>query len=124
MSDNCIWIDHDSPATCYKAEVRRARKPYRCGECDEEIKVGHMYEYASGKWEGEWSRHRTCARCTNVRTDYFKGGWMFGQIVEDFQSHFGFDFRNGIPKDFAPCSQSERPRELPPPSGTVAMETP
>jgi hypothetical protein len=26
-------------------------------------------------------------------------------MVEDFQETFGFDYRNGLPKDFAPCGK-------------------
>jgi hypothetical protein len=127
MSGNCVWVDIDEGPTAFSEEVRRARKTYRCCECGEEIKPGHLYEYASGKWDGEWGRFRTCARCANVRRDYFKGGWIYGQVVEDFQEAFGFDYRKGIPPDFAPCEDRRGWRPVPPssPSGTIAFgETP
>lgn len=114
---NCVWLDIDEPAQILTTELRRAARPHRCGECDETISPGQLYEYVHGKWEDHWSTHRTCARCVNVRTDYFKTGWIFGSVAHDFEEAFGFDYRKGIPKDFAPCSDGRKAQ-----GDTVPME--
>lgn len=118
---NCIWVDVDEAPSVFSETVRTARKPHKCEECRETIQPGSKYLYESGCWDGSWSSFSTCARCANVRRDYFKGGWLYGNCVEDFRETFGFDYRDGIPKDFAPCEDNRKPRELPPESGTVAM---
>lgn len=106
MPSNCVHVDAlDCQPTVYRQELRRARKKYECGECGDEILPGYLYEFFTGLYEGFWSTYRTCARCVNVRDDYFKGGWVFLCIAEDFYEAFGFDYREGIPADFAPCGE-------------------
>jgi hypothetical protein len=104
MSDSCVYPSdfYDAPEFV-TTSLRRARKPYRCGECGDPISVGDLYEYAAGKWDGRFSCFRTCARCVNVRTDYFPHGWSYGEMVQDWKETHGFDYRDGIPADFAPC---------------------
>lgn len=106
MPSNCVHVDaHDCQPDVYRQELRRARKAYRCGECGDEIQAADLYEAFTALYEGVWATYRTCARCVNVRDDYFKGGWIFERIAEDFFEAFGFDYRQGIPADFAPCGK-------------------
>ena len=104
MAGNCIWVDDcDDGPTVAKSAVRRAAKPHKCCECGDVIPKGSMYDFYSGLWEGVWSCYRTCARCSNLWTEYGNGGRVMGALVEYWQESFGFDYRDGIPKDFAPC---------------------
>ena len=98
----CVYQDDDGPEFS-RQQLHRARKPYKCGECQEEILIGALYERFSGRWDNGFNTHITCARCANIRDEYFNCGWYFGRLVEDFRDCFGFDYRDGIPADFAPC---------------------
>jgi hypothetical protein len=102
--ENCIYVDHDAYAEVHRARVVKARKEHRCDECGETIKARDLYENATGLWEGIWETYKTCARCVLVRSDFFRG-WLYGNLVADFQEAFGFDYRDGIPPDFAPCGR-------------------
>jgi hypothetical protein len=108
LRPGCIDSAYDGePATIYREELRRARKQYSCGECGDPIKVGALHEVSTGLWDGKWYTHRTCARCVNVRTDYFYR-WIYGCMVEDFIEAHGFDYRDGIPADFGPCKETTK----------------
>ncbi len=89
-------------------KLRRARKAWECCECCETIQPGDLYEHMRGLYEDEWDTYRTCARCCNVRKDFFVGH-VFACMVEDFQGAHGFDYRDGIPADFTPCGQNPEP---------------
>ena len=98
----CIEVDY-CESDFSKTKLVKARKGHKCVECHEIIKIGSLHEVVSGRWDTEMSRFRTCARCANVRDEYFSCGWYIGNMVEDFKECFGFDYTKGIPKDFAPC---------------------
>lgn len=101
MNTSCIWSEGEPFDVC-SAKTVRARKEHRCCECGDPISVGDLHEHVRGLCDGAWGSWRTCARCLNVRTDYF-GNWTFGLMREDFQAEHGFDYVDGIPADFAPC---------------------
>lgn len=103
---NCVYAYDEGPvAEFYRSEVRRARKEYRCDECGDPIEPGDLHEHAVGKWDGEIMSFRTCARCCNVRRDYFDSV-AHGCMVDDWEAEHGFDYRDGIPADFAPCKSA------------------
>jgi hypothetical protein len=102
MTDCCCY-DYDPPEF-YRAVIRTARHAHRCCECGEEIAPGRKYECVTGKWDGRLDSFKTCARCVNVRTDFFKCGFLHGGLVESFFDCYDFDYREGIPPDFAPCT--------------------
>ena len=102
VADNCIYVDHGESCDVLTEKLRRARKEHTCCECGDAIKPGDLYEDSDGLWDGMWAKHRTCARCVNVRADYFVG-WTYTMMVEDFYNAHGFDYRDGIPADFTPC---------------------
>lgn len=102
MANACIEADWGEPAEIQREELRRAGKRHTCGECGDAIEPGDLHEYVTGKWEGEWATFRTCARCVNIRRDYFHS-WVYTCMVVDFRETHGFDYRDGIPADFAPC---------------------
>jgi hypothetical protein len=65
-----------------------ARKEYKCGECDDVIKKGDVYEYVKGLWEGYWETHRTCKTCVAIRDDLFHCGFAYGTLWEELREHF------------------------------------
>lgn len=102
---SCIDVyDGEEVAEFHSASLVRARKKHVCGECADPIKPGALYERVRGKWEDTWSEFKTCARCVNIRTDYFRT-WFYGNMVADFSDEHGFDYRDGIPEDFGPCQK-------------------
>ena len=106
MTGNCVYTDAaDYTADVHSEELRRARKEHTCTECGDRVPPGDLYEHVSGLWDGSWHRFKTCARCLNIRADYFPHGWMYGDMVEDFYASFGFDYRDRLPADFAPCGK-------------------
>lgn len=101
--DNCICIDVDDPVTLLRDETPRARLNHVCMECGDLIPAGRMYRREVYVFDGRLAAHKTCARCSNVRDEYFNCGWYYGRLVEDFRDAHDFDYRDGIPADFAPC---------------------
>lgn len=62
LSDLCSC---DSYAYPYREErQRKARKEYRCCDCNGKILPGERHWYATGRCEGEWFAARRCDRCT------------------------------------------------------------
>lgn len=100
---NCCCLEFDERADVCQSRLVRARKDHKCGECNDGIKAGSLYEVTRLLFDGSWSTHKTCARCANVRDEYFTCGAVMGSMAEDFEECFGFDYRDGIPPDFAPC---------------------
>lgn len=62
---------YDDEATGLRNEIRKARKPHRCDECDETIGVGHVYRSMVFKLEDRIYQHDECARCNFVRHAIF-----------------------------------------------------
>jgi RNase P subunit RPR2 len=83
--DACV-CDYDPPEFVSQS-MRRARKPHTCEECSRVIEPGEHYEYTFGKWDGDVSRFRVCARCLEVRrfiTDSIPCFcWAYGNLHED-----------------------------------------
>lgn len=101
--DSCCCIDFDGYNDVCDSSVVKARKQHKCCECDNSIEVGSIYKRTSVLFDGSWSKYKTCARCANVASEFMKCGYHFGGLTEDFEDCYEFDYRNGIPKDFAPC---------------------
>lgn len=84
MSYDCV-CDYD--VTFYRAEIRRARKSFKCYECDNPIKPGDEHEYAFGICEGSSYAPRTCMPCRDLR-QWVKNNvpcfcWAHGSMVDD-----------------------------------------
>ena len=83
MSSDCS-CDFDQPAF-YNRTTPRARKPYRCEECNGQILPGEQYERVTGKWEGYVDTYLTCERCVDLRT------WVQNNVPCLCWSHGGGD---------------------------------
>jgi len=55
--------DVDAPPSVYEEFWSRARKEHECCACDEKIRKGDRYHVVKGKWDGEFSQYKHCARC-------------------------------------------------------------
>ena len=68
-----MTFDYSGYCTCdsysypYRFEERRAKKEHRCLECNGPIHPGEVYEYATGKCEGDWFDAKTCPACLDLR---------------------------------------------------------
>jgi len=88
----------DSPCDIYQATTRRARKRYQCCECDDTIRPGESYEYASFLWEGDWGNARTCLVCVLIRERYCPNGSYHGGLAKQLSECLGFSHLE-IPED-------------------------
>lgn len=82
MNDICVcedWYQDDGPEFV-QVKIVKARKSHVCCECVEKIEIKKQYEKVSGKWDGEFSTFKTCLPCSNIRKDYFKCGWIYGEM--------------------------------------------
>jgi hypothetical protein len=70
----------------------KARKDHKCCECGDIIKKGDIYEYVSGKWEGEFDTYKTCMICSRIRKDYCA---PFGWLRDDLWDCLGVDYITG-----------------------------
>ena len=83
-------IDNCDRAEFIHALMHKARKTHRCGECFRDISAGEQYESVFGKWEGDFSSHKTCVHCCAARKWLERecNGYVYGGIKEDIQDHF------------------------------------
>lgn len=91
----CIEYDYDGPEFVSVAD-RKARKVHTCGECGEPIPRGQRYEVATGKWDGDFSTHKTCTVCRAIREDFMSCGFAYGRLWEDLRDVLLCD---GAPED-------------------------
>ena len=103
MTDSCCCIEFDDYADVFQQHVVKARKEHKCIECHCKIHRGDLYQRTRMLFDGAWSTSKLCARCANVASEYMKCGHHLGELADDFELCYGFDYRDGIPKDFSPC---------------------
>jgi hypothetical protein len=58
--------------------IRRAAKIHNCSECDKEIRIGERYEYATGRFDGDFWHETTCLVCAEIADAFYCDGRMFG----------------------------------------------
>ena len=56
-------------AQVYYVDDRNARKQHRCEECSGVIKVGEIYKYHHGVFDGSGFSNHVCAECERLRTE-------------------------------------------------------
>lgn len=79
---NCIsGNDSGNTPTLCTVKIVKARKPYFCCECKNEIMPGERYEHVSGLWDGEWAVYHTCLPCSRIREDLLCD-WTYGELFE------------------------------------------
>ena len=60
------YCDSEGPGF-YKEKLVKARKQHKCCECGAEIKQGEQYQVATGLWDGDIDRFKTCEPCADLR---------------------------------------------------------
>jgi len=80
------YCDYESPDV-YSSRMVKARKEYRCYECDKKIAVGETHEYAFGVHDGYSYQPRTCSHCVGIRRFVSINipcfCWSHGNLVDD-----------------------------------------
>ena len=69
----------DTPAL-FREYKRRARKNHKCDECDVVIHAAEIYEDVVMLCDGEWTQHKTCPACLEVRNAIFCNSWLYGAV--------------------------------------------
>lgn len=85
---NVCVLDYDDGEGCefFKSKLRKARRPHQCCECGGTIQPSEIYEYASGRWEGEIATFKTCSVCVEIRAKFScGGGWLFQSMWEELR---------------------------------------
>lgn len=104
----CIYVGGYDRPEFFNTQLPTARKPHVCGECGKIIQTGELYEYTTGKWDGEFSKHFTCSVCVEIRDMFFCDGWFYGQIREALTAHI-LEFSGEISSDcITPLSEEAR----------------
>lgn len=95
-----LYCDVGDMAEFYAAGVRRARKPYRCDECDGPINPGERYERAFMIHEGDPMTDRTCAACLPMAQWVMRNCGC--RIHGDLWRHLGEDVFGDMRGDLPP----------------------
>ena len=95
------YCDYDMP-TVYSRGLPKARKAYRCDECNAPIAPGDTYEYVFGVWDGYPGSHRTCMKCVNLR-QWVQNNipctcWAHGNLIDDLTASIE-DARSRAPEE-------------------------
>lgn len=77
-------FSHDTP---------RARRAWRCLECQRVIPVGERYHLFTGRWDGAWDKHRWCAHCYEAAQwlNEMCNGYVFGEVLDELLEHWHED---------------------------------
>lgn len=80
------YCDYDSPRV-YSNKIVRAKKEYRCEECNKPIRIGERYEYAFGVIDDYAYQPHTCLGCVGIRNFMTINipcfCWAHGNLIED-----------------------------------------
>ena len=90
MSVECACVDVgecDIYNDFYDKRARKARKQYKCEECNKVIDKGERYIYVSAKTEGCLWQFRHCADCESLLKTFFTCGYWHGMLWENFEEH-------------------------------------
>jgi hypothetical protein len=86
---NCSCINYGSEDLSqpefFREKMVKAKKQHKCGECGATIEPGEKYENAVGVWDGEFSTHKTCSICCEVRNELFCGSYGFGEVWQEIR---------------------------------------
>jgi hypothetical protein len=117
----CRYTDDCEPSTFYNEVTPRARKPYKCYECDASIAVGDRYVRVNMGFDGTAETYKVCVTCRDVsralvdaekrECDGHSGGWVIGALWDDVlefvREHLGYDPESGEER---PLPQKKEPR--------------
>lgn len=83
----CMVGDDDSQVS--RSEIRKARKPHTCGECDRTIEPGEKYVNAAWLYDGSWSNDCMCWHCRESAQWLYHncGGYVWNAVYDDIDEH-------------------------------------
>lgn len=94
----CPLSDVDNPAQLFFQKKVKARKEYKCCECDGAIAPGERHDVVVILYNGAWSRHRTCLLCEEIGDHFTCGvGRHIGTLWEELTEYFFPHMRAGGP---------------------------
>lgn len=67
MSEDCVCYYDGPMPSVFRTKEQKARREYRCLECNTLIPVGQTYVYIFGVWEGYADTFRLCKLCNDLR---------------------------------------------------------
>lgn len=83
------YCDYDQPEFI-QVDMRTARKPHQCCECNHPIQPGERYEHVAGKWDGRLDTFDTCEACVELRAalaDRNGGCFQYGGLDEEYWAY-------------------------------------
>jgi len=99
MQCDCSYETTDfEPWEFGTVKIRKAVKEHKCCECHDPILPGQEYEYASGRFEGDYLTFRTCKTCLQIRSDYCPRGHIYGGLAEAIRECLEVELK-GITED-------------------------
>ena len=85
------YCDADGMSDVWTEDKRKARKEYKCSECQEKIEKGDEYIYISSLYDGSWSHSRLCEYCKHDWDYLMNVGhcMVIGFLEESWKEHYG-----------------------------------
>lgn len=71
----------------FESRTVKARKEQQCCECGRVIPKGTQYEYAAGKYEGDFFTAKSCLFCDAVRGAFACGSVAYGDLWSEMQEY-------------------------------------
>lgn len=83
-------VDDSDPWKFFNAEIRHARRPYKCCECGRHIAIREAYRYAIGRMDDQVYTYRTCQHCEAAGHWLLIvcGGFLFEGLLEELVEHW------------------------------------
>jgi len=79
----CLYADFDGNVEFFNKAHHVAAKEHRCHECRQPIPIGTVYEYVSGKFDGDFWTQKTCLICAEIADTFYCEGRVYGNLWED-----------------------------------------
>lgn len=124
----CMIDDADEVTRIDEGKYRVARSTHKCAECARIIDPGESYYIEVYRFDGRFTRHKTCAHCMVVRgwLEDECGGWLYGDVEGDARQHvfdnrgyYGMDlYRAVVGMAWQWCTRSGRLLPVPRPIKT------
>ena len=85
----CLLFDGET-AEVFTQVDRKARRNYKCCECERPIAQGTVHQVCNVLCDGEWSTYRTCLVCAEIRKAFCCEGEVVGGVFWAEMADYGF----------------------------------